>query len=89
MAHHKSAKKRIKVSEKRRVANKTAISKSRTLVKKVLESDNKVEAAVMYKEASAFLDKTVGKGRLHKNTVARKKSRLARHINKLAVPAAK
>ena len=89
MAHHKSAKKRIKVSEKRRVANKTAISKSRTLVKKVLESENKPEAAVMLKEATAFLDKTVGKGRLHKNTVARKKSQLARHVNKLAAPAAK
>lgn len=87
MAHHKSAKKRIKVSEKRRLVNKTSISKSRTLVKKVLDTENQAEAAVALKEAVSYLDKTVSKGRLHKNTVARKKSRLARHVNKLAVAA--
>lgn len=87
MAHHKSAKKRIRVSEKRRKENKTSISKSRTLVKKVLDTEDKTEAAVSLKEAVSYLDKTVSKGRLHKNTVARKKSRLARHVNKLAAAA--
>ena len=84
MAHHKSAKKRIKVSEKRRQINKASISKSRTLVKKVLETKDKTEAAVALKDAVSYLDKTVSKGRLHKNTVARKKSQLAKHVNKLA-----
>ncbi len=84
MAHHKSAKKRIKVSEKRRQINKASISKSRTLVKKVLETKDKTEAAVALKEAVSYLDKTVSKGRLHKNTVARKKSQLAKHVNKIA-----
>jgi small subunit ribosomal protein S20 len=87
MAHHKSAKKRIKVSEKRRQNNKTSISKSRTLVKKVLDTEDKAEAVVALKEAVSYLDKTAGKGRLHKNTVARKKSRLTRHVNKLAAAA--
>jgi small subunit ribosomal protein S20 len=87
MAHHKSAKKRIRVSEKRRLNNKASISKSRTLVKKVLDTEDKAEAAVALKEAVSYLDKTVSKGRLHKNTVARKKSRLARHVNKLAAAA--
>ncbi len=84
MAHHKSAKKRIKVSEKRRQINKASISKSRTLVKKVFETEDKAVAAVALKEAVSYLDKTVSKGRLHKNTVARKKSQLAKHVNKLA-----
>jgi len=87
MAHHKSAKKRIRVSEKRRLVNKTSITKSRTLVKKVLDIKDKTEAASALKEAVSYLDKVVSKGRLHKNTVARKKSRLARHVNKLAVAA--
>lgn len=87
MAHHKSAKKRIKVSEKRRLENKASISKSRTLVKKVLDTKDKTVAVVALKDAVSYLDKTVSKGRLHKNTVARKKSRLARHVNKLAVAA--
>lgn len=84
MAHHKSAKKRIKVSEKRRQINKASISKSRTLVKKVFDSEDKTEAAVALKEAVSYLDKVVSKGRLHKNTVARKKSQLTKHVNKLA-----
>jgi len=87
MAHHKSAKKRIKVSEKRRLNNKTSISKSRTLVKKAFDTTDKTEAATAVKEAISFLDKTVSKGRLHKNTVARKKSQLAKHVNKLAAAA--
>jgi small subunit ribosomal protein S20 len=87
MAHHKSAKKRIKVSEKRRLVNKTSISKSRTLVKKAFDTTDKTEAASAVKEAISYLDKTVSKGRLHKNTVARKKSQLAKHVNKLAAAA--
>jgi len=89
MAHHKSAKKRIKVSERRRQENKASITKSRTLVKKVFENEDKAVAEVLFKDAVAYLDKTVSKGRLHKNTVARKKSQLARHTNKLTAPAAK
>lgn len=87
MAHHKSAKKRIRVSEKRRQINKASISKSRTLVKKVLDTEDKTEAAVVLKDAISYLDKTVSKGRMHKNTVARKKSQLAKHVNKLAAAA--
>ncbi|MGE5430381.1 MAG: 30S ribosomal protein S20 [Syntrophomonadaceae bacterium] len=89
MAHHKSAKKRIKVSEKRRVENKAAISNIKTLVKKVLTSEVATEIGTSYKEAIALIDKNVCKGRLHKNTAARRKSALTRHFNTLnAAPAA-
>ena len=88
MAHHKSAKKRIRVSEKRRVENKTATSNIKTLVKKVLTSENVTEVGTSYKEAVALIDKNVCKGRLHKNTAARRKSALTRHFNTLSSTAA-
>lgn len=83
MAHHKSAKKRIKTTAKKTAVNKTAVSKIKTLVKKVMASTEKVEAEISYKEAVATIDKNALKGRLHKNTAARKKSALTKHINSL------
>lgn len=84
MAHHKSAKKRIKTSEKKRVRNKAALSKVKTLVKKVFSLEDKVEAEAVLKEATKVLDKTAAKGKIHKNNAARKKSALTKHVNKLA-----
>ncbi len=83
MAHHKSAKKRVRSTKKREVRNKAALSKVKTLVKKVLISDDATNAQADLKEAVSFLDKTAAKGRMHKNTVARKKSALTKHVNKL------
>lgn len=83
MANHKSAKKRVRTSEKRRVINKTSISRVKTLVKKVLDSSDKATGETNLKEAISFLDKTAVKGRIHKNNVARKKSRLTKFVNGL------
>jgi len=83
MAHHKSAKKRIRQSEKQRVRNQASISKMKTLIKKVHASKEKATAEVTLKEAISFIDKSVSKGRLHKNTAARRKSSLTRHFNSL------
>lgn len=84
MANHKSAKKRIRQSEKRRVRNQDTLSKVKTIVRKVNSSNEKAEADVLLKEAVSFIDKAVSKGRLHKNTAARKKSALTKHVNKLS-----
>jgi len=81
MAHHKSAKKRIRSSEKKRIVNKMAESKIKTYYKKTLTSTNKEEVEKLYKEAVAILDKSVTKGKLHANNAARKKSRLTKHLN--------
>ena len=83
MANHKSAKKRIKISEKRRANNKASIYKVKTLVKKVLDTKDKVAAEENLKEAVAYLDKTAVKGRIHKDNVARKKSKLTKFVNSL------
>ncbi|MEW6703071.1 MAG: 30S ribosomal protein S20 [Bacteroidota bacterium] len=84
MAHHKSAKKRVRSTKKRAERNKAALSKVKTLVKKVFDTEDPVKAQENLKDAVSFLDKTASKGRLHKNTVARRKSALTKHVNKLA-----
>lgn len=83
MAHHKSAKKRAKTSLKRKEQNKNALSKAKTLINKVYDNEEKEQAENLLKEAVSFLDKTATKGKMHKKTVARKKSALTKHVNKL------
>ena len=83
MANHKSAKKRIRTSEKRRLRNKASLSKVKTLMKKVFDSSDKEIGESNLKEAVSFLDKTAVKGRIHKNNVARKKARLTKFVNGL------
>jgi small subunit ribosomal protein S20 len=83
MAHHKSAKKRIRSSERKKAVNKMTDSKIKTVIKKTLAADKKEELEVLYKEAIAILDKGTSKGRLHKNNAARKKSKLTKHLNKV------
>ena len=83
MAHHKSSKKRIRSSERKREINKAIISKIKTSTKKVLTSNNKAEAEKSYKEAISVIDRSADKGKIKKNTAARKKSQLTRHLNSL------
>lgn len=83
MAHHKSAKKRIRSSERKKAVNKMTDSKIKTVVKKTLATDKKEELEKLYKEAISVLDKGTSKGRLHKNNAARKKSKLTKHLNKV------
>ena len=48
-----------------------------------MDSKDKETAEVKLKEAVAFLDRTAIKGRIHKNNVARKKSKLTKFVNGL------
>ncbi|PID63077.1 MAG: 30S ribosomal protein S20 [Ignavibacteriae bacterium] len=83
MANTKSAKRRIRVNERKRIRNKAAISKAKTLVKRVFSSTEKETAEQNLKEAVSFLDRTAAKGRIHKNNVARKKAKLTKFVNAL------
>jgi len=83
MATHKSAKKRIRTSERKRIINKRNDSKIKTLVKKTLTSKDKIEIEKLYKETISVIDKSTSKGNLHRNTAARKKSVLSKHLNKV------
>jgi len=84
MASHKSAKKRIRSSEKKRLVNTMSESRIKTSVKKVLALTEKEEAEKLYKEAVAILDRYAAKGTIHRNNAARKKSALTKHINSLS-----
>jgi small subunit ribosomal protein S20 len=84
MANHKSAKKRIRTSARKKMVNKIVDSKIKTHVKKVLNTTEKDEAEKLYREAVAILDRSAVKGKIKKNTASRKKSALTRHVNSLA-----
>lgn len=87
MAHHKSAKKRIRRNDRRQVINKDRISRIRTFIRKVEEaigSGDKAAADAAFKLAQPEIQRGVTKGVLHQNTVARKLSRLSRRIKALA-----
>lgn len=83
MPQHKSAIKRVRQSEKRRLHNRTLRSRMRTLVKKVLNEKDKSKAEVQLKEAVSYLDRMTVKGIIHKNNAAHKKSRLTKYVNQL------
>ena len=86
MANIKSAKKRVLIAQRnteRNVAFKTSI---KTAVKKVLAcavSEDRTELNALLSKVYQLCDKAVSKGILHRNTAARKKSRLTKAVKKL------
>lgn len=86
MANIKSAKKRVLIAERNRQRNVAAKSAIKTAIKKALVLAQEKETEGVTSAVSAvykLCDKAVGKGILHKNTAARKKSRLTVAVNKL------
>jgi small subunit ribosomal protein S20 len=87
MAHHKSAEKRIRQTETRTAQNRARSSRIKTEVKKVelaLATGNKTAAEAALRDAQPELHRGVSKGLLHRNTVARKVSRLSKRVKALA-----
>ena len=87
MAHHKSAKKRIRQTAKRTQVNRARMSRIRTFVRKVedaIAGGDAAEAREALRLAQPELMRGAKKGVLHKNTVSRKISRLATRINALS-----
>ena len=83
MAHHKSAKKRIRRNAKRAEINRSRISRVRSFVKKVesaIAEGNKDSAAEALRAAQPELHRGAQKGVLHQNTASRKISRLSARI---------
>lgn len=87
MANIKSAKKRILVNETKAARNKQIKSKVKTMIKKVdaaVAAGDKGVAKTSLVEAVSEIDKACSKGVFHKNTAARKVSRLSKAINNIA-----
>ena len=84
---HKSALKRVKQSEKKRLRNKAVLSTLKTMVKKVVTSAEARETQDIKENlrlATAYIDKVAGKGLIHKNKARRIVSRLTTRVNKSA-----
>jgi small subunit ribosomal protein S20 len=87
MAHHKSAEKRIRRNAKRYQINHARKSRIRTFVKKVesaIQRGDKAAAQEALKQAEPELARGVNKGVIHRNTTARKISRLSQRVKALA-----
>ena len=87
MANIKSAKKRILVNRANAERNKAIKSGVKTAIKKVyvaIDANDKEAAKAALVDATATIDKATSKGVYHKNTSARKVSRLAKSVNQMA-----
>lgn len=86
MANHKSAKKRIKQNETRRISNKWKTSRVRTEIKKLkaaIEEGNKANATSLLPAIQRLLAKLAKTSAIKKATAARKTSRLASQVSKM------
>lgn len=86
MANHKSAQKMIKVIEKRTLINRMRKSKARTAVRRlidIIKSGDKENVTLAFRNAESNLHRCVNKGVIHKNTAARKISRLNAKVKAL------
>jgi small subunit ribosomal protein S20 len=87
MANTPQAKKRIRRNQRRTEINRTRVSRIRTFVKQVetaIEAGDKAQALAAIGKVQPELARGVAKGVFHKNTAARKFSRLTRRIAALA-----
>ncbi|MEZ5668128.1 MAG: 30S ribosomal protein S20 [Alphaproteobacteria bacterium] len=84
MAHHKSARKRIRRAERRTTINRNRVSRIRTFIRKVeaaIASGDAAAARAAFDIVEPEVQRGVIKGVLHRNTAARRISGLARRIN--------
>lgn len=87
MANHKSAEKRVRQNAKRKDINRNNRSKLRTSIKKLraaVTGHDKPGSVELLNPTISLIDKAVNKGIIHKNTAARHKSRLTKHVSELA-----
>ena len=84
MANHKSALKRIRANEAKRLRNRYQHKSTRTLIKKLRLTTDKAIVSDLFKQVSSALDKLAKKNIIHKNKAANQKSKLAKLANKIA-----
>lgn len=83
MAQHKSALKRIRQNEKKRVHNKYYAKTTRNAIKALRNTTDKEEAAKLYPDVISMIDKLAKRNVIHKNKASNLKSKLAVKINQL------
>lgn len=84
MANHKSALKRIRSNEAKRLRNRYQAKTTRTFIKRLRNASDKEEATALLKQVSSMLDKLAKKNVIHKNKAANNKSKLTKLVNSLS-----
>ncbi len=84
MAHHKSALKRIRQNEKRRLQNRYYKKTARTAIKNFRELKDQEEAKAFLPKVVSMIDRLAKKGNIHRNKASNLKSGLMRHVNAMA-----
>lgn len=83
MAHHKSALKRIRSNETKRLRNRYHLKTSRTYIKKLRDTNTREEAEDLYKKVASILDKLAKRNIIHKKNASNKKSKLLKFVHSL------
>lgn len=83
MPQHKSAAKRVRQNEKRRLRNRYHKSRMRTMIKKLQALEDPEQAQALLREVKGYLDRLATKRIITKNRAAHVKSRLERRVNAL------
>ncbi|MBT8258838.1 MAG: 30S ribosomal protein S20 [Bacteroidia bacterium] len=83
MANHKSALKRIRSNETKRLRNRYQHKTTRNAIKKLRESNNKKDAEKLYPEVVSMIDRLAKRNIIHANKAANLKSSLSKHITSL------
>jgi small subunit ribosomal protein S20 len=83
MANHKSAEKRIRANDAKRVRNRYFAKSTRTAIKKLKATEKPEEAKVLLPKISSMLDKLAKRKIIHKKKASNLKSKLAKSVNSL------
>ncbi|MDX9942512.1 MAG: 30S ribosomal protein S20 [Bacteroidales bacterium] len=83
MANHKSAQKRIRSNNAKRLRNRYQAKTTRNAVKRLRNTSQKGEALEKLPKVISLLDKLAKRNVIHKNKASNLKSSLMRHVNKL------
>ena len=88
MAHHKSAKKRIRQDAKKRLHNRYYKKSTRTAIKKLREMTDASEAKAFLPKVVSMIDRLAKQGNVHRNKASNLKSKLTLFVNRLATATA-
>lgn len=83
MANHKSALKRIRSNNAKRLRNKYQHKTARTFIKRLKDTTDKSKAEELLKDVVSMIDKLAKKNIIHDNKAANQKSKLMKHVNSL------
>jgi len=83
MANHKSAKKRIRSNNAKRLRNRYYAKSTRTAIKQLRKTQSKEEAQKSLPRVISLIDRLAKRNVIHKNKAANLKSKMTKHVNKL------